>query len=213
MPDEEARHWALCGTVSGKLVERWNLNSQPGVAPRVLDLGCGMGRNSLAMAQSGLDVYGLDIDEKPLNTAKNIVHRMKQDIKYVQGDMRNMPFESGFFDAVFADNILTLTSHMGMIQTMDEIYRVLRFGGEAFMVFTDKTMPVLQNGRMVDHDTIMLNVQYGSHSAVANFVDDNSLKNVLRGFSVLDKTGKIHGYNPDIFHHFILAMKSGVRGH
>lgn len=210
MSDEDARHWALCGTVSVKLVERWNLNSQPGAA-RVLDLGCGMGRNSLAMSQKGLDVYGLDIDEKPLNAAKNMARRMKQDITYVRGDMRNMPFESGFFDAVFADNILTLTSHMGMIQTMDEIYRVLRFGGEAFMVFTDKTMPLLQNGRMVDQNTIMLNVQYGSHSAVANFVDDKSLENALRGFSVLDKTGKIHGYNPDIFHHFVLALKDKQR--
>ena len=27
-----------------------------------------------------------------------IARKMKQDIKYVQGDMRDMPFESGFFD-------------------------------------------------------------------------------------------------------------------
>lgn len=206
MGDEDKLHWSLCGSVSYSLMDRWKLNAGD-KKPRVLDLGCGMGRNSLKLSQNGLETYGLDIDEMPLAVAKSNANRMAEQITYVQGDMRCMPFASNFFDAVFADNILSLTSHNGLVQTIDEIHRVLKPHGEAFMVFTDKSMPLLQTGQMVDQNTIKLHAQYGKHSAVATFVDEDILKRVLRGFSVLDKSGILHGYKPDRFHHMVLAMK------
>ena len=71
---------------------------QPGGV--VLDLGCGGGEDAPALASMGLRCVGLDISAGLLDITR------RQDAlagRAVLGDMRQLPFADGTFDAVWAD--------------------------------------------------------------------------------------------------------------
>ena len=66
---------------------------------RILDVPCGQGRHAHLLAESGLDVDGLDYSAKLL--ARAIDRGIGPNLRYLRGDMRRMPSRwSGRFDAV-----------------------------------------------------------------------------------------------------------------
>jgi CBS domain-containing protein len=55
---------------------------------RILDLGCGAGRHSLALGERGFQVVGLDLSETLLTQARQEGEKRWFPIAFVQGDMR-----------------------------------------------------------------------------------------------------------------------------
>jgi SAM-dependent methyltransferase len=69
------------------------------VGARILDVPCGQGRHAHLLAESGLDVTGLDYSAHLLKSAKK--RGTGKTLRYVRGDMRTMPEDwTGRFDAV-----------------------------------------------------------------------------------------------------------------
>ena len=83
---------------------------------RVLDLACGTGRVAIPLAGRGYAVSGLDISDRVLQVARHEAPEL--DLR--RGDMRDLPWEGGSFDAVV--NILTA---FGYFPTQAEDERVL----------------------------------------------------------------------------------------
>jgi SAM-dependent methyltransferase len=73
---------------------------------RVLDVGCGTGVLSMALADSGTWVVGIDASEPYLEAARR--HRFHANITYELGDICHMRFEDGSFDAVVSTLVLDL---------------------------------------------------------------------------------------------------------
>ena len=73
------------------------LDLKPGDS--VLDLCCGTGRHAVPLAKASLKVTGLDMSEEYLAIARFAAENAGVDIRFVQGDMRDIPFR-GEFDAV-----------------------------------------------------------------------------------------------------------------
>ena len=73
------------------------LDLEPG--DRVLDLCCGTGRHAVPLAMAGLEVTGLDMSEEYLAQARSAAREAGVKVRFVQGDMREIPFR-GEFDAV-----------------------------------------------------------------------------------------------------------------
>jgi len=95
-----------------------------GLEGRVLDLGCGFGRHTLAMRRQGLSAVGLDLSADLLERAEELEGRL------VRGDMRALPFTDRAFDGV-----TMLFSSFGYFDerenamVLDELARLLRPGG------------------------------------------------------------------------------------
>jgi SAM-dependent methyltransferase len=66
---------------------------------RVLDVPCGAGRTSLALAKLGIDVTGLDLRSQFTNRAKRRFRKEGLSGTFLAGDMRELDFD-GEFDAV-----------------------------------------------------------------------------------------------------------------
>ena len=89
---------------------------------RVLDLGCGLGCMGRLKPDPAIEVYGLDIDEGAVATA-----RQYEDSQVWNLETQCLAFDDEFFDAVLAKDILEHLQTPWVL--VSEIYRILRPGG------------------------------------------------------------------------------------
>jgi SAM-dependent methyltransferase len=75
------------------------LNLAPGA--RVLDVGCGPGRHSVALAKAGLSVTGVDVSQRFLDIAAEAARAAGVSASFFVVDARQMPFDDEF-DAVIS---------------------------------------------------------------------------------------------------------------
>jgi SAM-dependent methyltransferase len=97
------------------------------VAPggRVLDVACGTGVLTKALAQAGAHVIGVDASEGYLEGARR--RRSHPNIAYEHGDVRKMRFDNDVFDA--AVSTLALDVIPEIEEVVAEMKRVTRPGG------------------------------------------------------------------------------------
>jgi demethylmenaquinone methyltransferase / 2-methoxy-6-polyprenyl-1,4-benzoquinol methylase len=117
---------AMNSAMTAGLDRRWRRLTAEAVVTsgaRVLDACCGTGELALAAHKAGGTVTGLDFSERMLERAR----RKSAEIEWVAGDLLELPFEDGSFDAATAGfgvrNVDELPRALG------ELRRVLRPGG------------------------------------------------------------------------------------
>ncbi len=97
-------------------------------AGRVLDLGCGSGRLTVALAQAGAEVTGIDTSRDRLEQARRRADGAGVELDLVEADMDDaLPFEDGSFDAVTSR--LSLMIAADPVATLREVHRTLAPGG------------------------------------------------------------------------------------
>lgn len=98
----------------------------------VLDMGCGSGRYSIALACAGAQkVVGVDFQAKAFLHAKKWCKEQGQPVQFVAGDILEMPIKDRFFDFIFCNGVL---HHTRSIQKgLEELSRVLKPSGKAFL--------------------------------------------------------------------------------
>ncbi len=90
---------------------------------RVLDLGCGPGRDVRFLSEMGFRALGLDRSAGMLGEA-----RRRVEAPFVQADMRVLPFADGSFDGVWACASLLHVPRAEAPAVLAEIKRVLEHG-------------------------------------------------------------------------------------
>jgi SAM-dependent methyltransferase len=93
----------------------------------VLELGCGAAQWSIALAQEGARVVGLDNSERQLEHARGLMEAAGLDFPLVHSPAERLPFEEESFDIVFCD--WGATNFADPYQVVPEVARVLRPGG------------------------------------------------------------------------------------
>ena len=90
---------------------------------RVLDACCGTGDLALACERVGGRVVGLDFSERMLERAR----RKSATVEWVRGDLLELPFEDGSFDAATVG--FGVRNVADLERSLRELRRVLRLGG------------------------------------------------------------------------------------
>ncbi|WP_226001858.1 class I SAM-dependent methyltransferase [Paenibacillus sp. BJ-4] len=115
----------------------------------VLDLCCGMGRHSLALADAGYQVTGVDLSGVLLREAHAADPEGR--VSWHQGDMRAVPLDESF-DAVV--NLFTSFGYFEkdeeQLKVLKEIYRLLKPGGR-FII--DYLNPAYVAAHLVPHSS------------------------------------------------------------
>lgn len=68
---------------------------------RVLELGCGAGRNAIYLAKKGCSVVGVDISDKALEWAKKRTDEENIDVELVCANIFELDFEENSFDFIY----------------------------------------------------------------------------------------------------------------
>jgi SAM-dependent methyltransferase len=103
---------------------------------RVLDAGCGYGRNLVHLLREGCDVFALDADaagvEHVRQLSASLGTRLPEE-NFQVGSIERMPFPAGFADVVICNAVLHFARDEGHFRAMlAKLWRVLRPGGMLF---------------------------------------------------------------------------------
>jgi len=110
----------------------------------VLDLPCGHGRHSIELARRGMRVVGVDLNDAPLEMARDAAHDAGVQVDLRRVDMREIEFRSEFVA------VLNLWTSFGYFESeaedrlvLERAFRALRPGG-AFVIETINLFGVLR---------------------------------------------------------------------
>ncbi len=108
------------------------------IAPgmRVLDAGCGRGRNLIYMMRAGFDVYGVDADQDAIDVVRQVAKRLAPGLPsdhFMVERLPSLSFPDRTFDAVIANAVLHFAADEAEFGAMlGELWRVLRPDGVLF---------------------------------------------------------------------------------
>ncbi len=97
---------------------------------RILDVGCGTGFRTLALAQANLDaqVIGIDLSEQSIELAKlRVCHHDRPDVQFHVLDLQNLPSLGLKFDYINCDEVLYL--YPDLVQGLQVLKAVLKPNG------------------------------------------------------------------------------------
>ncbi len=159
------------------------------VGKRVLDVGSGNGYVLSKYAQEGAEVAGIDITEAGIDLCRKRFASLGLRGHFVVGNAEELPFESDTFDCVCSMGVLHHTPDTE--KAVDEIYRVLKPGGEVIvMVYYRNSalyrlkFPLIRfvSGKSIQQ---LLNEVDGVGNPKSNVFSKNELRRLLDEFKDL----------------------------
>jgi tellurite methyltransferase len=103
---------------------------------RVLDAGCGTGRNSEYLMRCGADVFGIDADPSQIERIRAAAEARAPRLpasNFGVGRLTDLPFPEAYFDAVICSAVLHFAEDTPEFEGMvAEMWRVLGPGGVFF---------------------------------------------------------------------------------
>ena len=109
-------------------------NIAPGM--RVLDAGCGHGRNLIYLLREGYEVFGVDVDAEAVASVREIAGLIAPGMpsgNFEVAAIEAMPFPDAFADVVVCHSVLHFARDESHLDAMVRgLWRVLRPGGMLF---------------------------------------------------------------------------------
>lgn len=162
---------------------------------RILDCGAGGTLPPLAIFHShGYETYGIDINEKAIESAKVFEGKHNISLNIIKGSMLDIPFESNYFGFVYSYNAVFHMSKKEINEAIKEMYRVLKPGGLCFINFASNDDDRSMVGVMVsegeylqeEHGEQILH-SYHDESEAEHYFENNQFEVVYK--EVRKRTG------------------------
>lgn len=103
---------------------------------RILDAGCGGGRNLVWFLREGFEVFGVDENPNAVESVRNLARHLAPNLSsenFQTASVEKMPFADERFDAVICSAVLHFAKDDNHFDKMlAEMFRVLKRGGMFF---------------------------------------------------------------------------------
>lgn len=118
---------------------------------KIIDLGCGDGRNLPLLYSLGFDVFGAEISNKIINTISDNLKKFGiNDVQLKVGTNDNMPFEDNFADYLLSWNsCYYMGNSFDFDAIVDEYSRILKKDGYLILSIPKKTCFIYRDSEMI----------------------------------------------------------------
>lgn len=142
---------------------------------KVLDIGCGSGRDAKVFCEMGLKVFGIDISSKMIEIATEQAPHATFSIM----DIENLTFTSESFDGVWANCSLLHIPKKNVASVLAQIHRILKKNGILYL-----------SVKQGDGETIEQDQRYGGIEKFWSFFQADEIKSILltTGFTIQETT-------------------------
>jgi SAM-dependent methyltransferase len=151
---------------------------------RILELGCGQGRDTIFFATNGLEVHAIDYSKVAI---ENIYQKIREkkislNIKHFQA-RRDLPFGNSYFDAIYSHMFYNMSFTEEELKSLFiESSRVLRNNGLLyFSVRSDKDV-LFNKGKKIDNNIYEINgfqIRFFTKPQIKSFLSDYfEIKNI-----------------------------------
>ena len=161
---------------------------------RVLDLGCGIGRHTVALARVGFAVAATDVSPSGLVICDAWLAHEGLSAALARHEMATLPFPDCTFDGLIAYNVIHHTTVAGMWRVLAEIRRVLRPDGRFYVTIASRDDSKIagyradvETGKCVEIEPftfIYLRDAPGDKHLPHHYYDETELRALLADFAV-----------------------------
>ena len=140
---EYRRNDKACGDPFPEVVRFFDELDCPGA--RVLDLGCGQGRDAIMIAERGFDVLGIDLSPTGIRQLNQAAKSEKLPLVGEAADILSYPI-TGDFDVVLLDRVVHMfASRVEQAAVLEKATRAVGDSGTVVLVDTPKNLPWIDN--------------------------------------------------------------------
>src|SRR3989344_1037404 len=151
-------------------------------AGRVVDIGCGGGRDAILFTDAGYDYIGIDLSEDMLMRARELLPNA--DLRKM--DMYSLDFPPHSFNGFWAAASLLHIPKMNVVKVFQQIKNIVKSGGVGFFAVKEG-----EDERMVKGSL------EGDERFFAFYKEDEFLKLLQEnGYEVLEHSRDMREYNP-----------------
>jgi ubiquinone/menaquinone biosynthesis C-methylase UbiE len=122
---------------------------------KVLDVGFGLGRHIILFAKEGFETSGIEFSESGFNYCKLWLEREGLSAVIRLGKMTSLPYENNTFHLVLAWHVLYHGKLRQIIKAIDEIHRVTRKNGLAYVTLTSTRDKHYREGKEIEPNTFL----------------------------------------------------------
>jgi SAM-dependent methyltransferase len=160
---------------------------------RVLDLGCGIGRHTVALARLGFEVAATDVAPSGLVTCAAWLAREGLRAVVARQEMETFPFPDRAFNGLVAFHAIYHNTLAGMRRTLAEVQRILRPGAWLYLtaiprdegrITTYQAEIAAGQCREIEPFTFVWPHETGDKSLPHHLCDEAELRDLLAGFAV-----------------------------
>lgn len=155
-----------------------------------LDIGCGLGRHTLAALRMGYKMTAIDFSETAVRATRQRVKTEGFEADVRCASMHALPFQDGRFDFAFSWCVLNHGPRFLFEKAITEAIRSLRFGGFLFGCVMSQNDSRFGNGRKVSADCFAFTE--GPEAGVFHyFPTERDIARVLSRNSVIERIDEV----------------------
>ena len=150
---------------------------------KLVDLGCGTGRHTVAAAKMGYKVTAVDFVQHCLDVTKERIEAIGKEADYILNNNVDIAIETGSTDVVLAWGCLFHNRKELIMKYLEEINRVLNDDGELYCDFRTQRDDMYCNskeyGEFIDEKVLLLNKNTGMEGGHIYFPELEELKEMV----------------------------------
>jgi ubiquinone/menaquinone biosynthesis C-methylase UbiE len=152
---------------------------------KVLDLGCGNGRNAIALAKMGAIVKGIDVSSVALELLQNRAKKENVEVETFMGNMNRLPFPDRTFDMVICYNAIFNTSLKSIKESIKETKRVLKKNAIFLVTFRSTKSPIPEEARLLEDEANSYVVETDGFELISHRTDMEEIEKLSSGWELL----------------------------
>jgi cyclopropane fatty-acyl-phospholipid synthase-like methyltransferase len=164
---EYADEWYSNTTMESSIKEYLSLFSMNN--PRILDLGCGPGQESMRLKNNGAVVVGIDYSGESIKIAKS----KNKDIQFYEMDYKQISDKLGMFDGIFSCSSMIHLTELEIHELLVRIDKILNKDGLFLIIYRLGEGQLIQQHEINGYNLIRTIEQYTQNQMIEIFEENN----------------------------------------